>query len=103
MGNSQYNITYLNHTQKILFSLEKGTPSVLYRDIKGLVCIRKIQVTRGIFHGICHSKALHNYSIPCLNLRKTYGNFGKSSEISAIFRKLQKRLKPVFEEFTDDL
>ena len=47
---------------------------------------------------VSHEKALHNYFIPCLNLRKTYGNFGKSSEISANFRKLQKRLKPVFEE-----
>ena len=47
---------------------------------------------------VSHKKALHNYFIPCLNLRKTYGNFGKSSEISAKFRKLQKRLKPVFEE-----
>ena len=45
-----------------------------------------------------HEKALHNYFIPCLNLRKAYGNFGKSSEISAIFRKLGKRFKPVFEE-----
>ena len=34
----------------------------------------------------------------CLDLRKTYGNFGKSSEISANFRKLRKRFKPVFEE-----
>ena len=38
------------------------------------------------------------YFIPCQNLRKTYGNFGKSSEISANFRKLRKRFKPVFEE-----
>ena len=36
--------------------------------------------------------------IPCLNLRKTYGNFGKSSEISVNFLKLRKRYKPVFEE-----
>ena len=43
-------------------------------------------------------KHCNNYFIPCLNLRKTYGNFGKSSEISAIFRKLVKRFKPVFEE-----
>ena len=48
---------------------------------------KKIQVTNGMFHGI-----------PCLNLRKTNGNFGKSSEISANFRKLRKRFKPVFEE-----
>ena len=47
---------------------------------------------------VSHEKALHNYFIPCLNLRKTYGNFGKSSEISANFRKLRKRFKPVFEE-----
>ena len=43
-------------------------------------------------------KALHNYFIPCLNLWKTYGNFGKSWEISANFRKLWKHFKPVFEE-----
>ena len=47
---------------------------------------------------VSHEKALHNYFIPCPNLRKTYGNFGKSSEISASFRKLRKRFKPVFEE-----
>ena len=47
---------------------------------------------------VSHEKALHNYFIPCLNLRKIYGNFGKSSEISANFRKLRKRFKPVFEE-----
>ena len=47
---------------------------------------------------VSHEKVLHNYFIPCLNLRKTYGNFGKSSEISANFRKLRKRFKPVFEE-----
>ena len=46
---------------------------------------------------VSNEKALHNYFIPCLNLRKTYGNFGKSSEISAIFQKLRKRFKPVFE------
>ena len=47
---------------------------------------------------VSHEKALHYYFIPCLNLRKTYGNFGKSSETSANFRKLRKRVKPVFEE-----
>ena len=31
-SNSQYNIAYLNYTE-IFFSLEKGAPSVLYRDI----------------------------------------------------------------------
>ena len=45
-----------------------------------------------------HEKALHNYFIPCLNLRKTCESFGKSSEIFATFRKLRKRFKPVFEE-----
>ena len=45
-----------------------------------------------------HEKALHNYFIPCLNLRKTYESFGKSSEIFANFQKLRKRFKPVFEE-----
>ena len=37
---------------------------------------------------VSHEKALHNYCIPCLNLRKIYGNF----------RKLRKRSKPVIEE-----
>ena len=57
------------------------------------------------YRGICHASFVFsvytrafNYFIPCLNLRKTYGNFGKSSEISANFRKLRKRFKPVFEE-----
>ena len=50
------------------------------------------------FSTVSHEKALHNYFIPCLDLQKTYGNFGKSSEISANFRKLRKRFKPVFEE-----
>ena len=47
---------------------------------------------------LSHEKALHNYFIPCLNLRKGYGNFGKSSEIYANVRKLRKRFKPVFEK-----
>ena len=47
---------------------------------------------------VSHEKALHNYFVPCLNLRKTYESFGKRSEISANFRKLRKRFKPVFEE-----
>ena len=34
MGNSQYNITYLNQTKTFsFFSLEKSAPSVLYIDI----------------------------------------------------------------------
>ena len=47
---------------------------------------------------VSHEKALHNYFIPCLNLRKTYGSFGKSSETSANFRKLRKCFKLIFEE-----
>ena len=47
---------------------------------------------------VTHEKALHNYFISCLNLQKAYGNIRKSSEISANFRKLRKRFKPVFEE-----
>ena len=50
------------------------------------------------FSTVSHEKALHNYFIPCLDLRQTYGNFGKSLEISANFRKLQKHFKPGFEE-----
>ena len=34
--------------------------------------------------------------IPCLNLRKTYGNLPKSTEISGNFRKLRKRFTVVF-------
>ena len=48
---------------------------------------------------VSHEKAWHNYFIPCLNLQKTYGNFGKSSEISANFRKLRKQFKSVFQTF----
>ena len=62
---------------------------------KARVYTTKIQVTSGI----SHEKALHNYFIPCLNLRKTYEDFGKISEISANSRKLRKRFKRVFEEF----
>ena len=50
---------------------------------------------------VSHEKALHNYFIPCLNLRKTYGNFGKSSEISANFRKFRKRFKPFLRSLND--
>ena len=64
------------------------------------VCIRRKYKWQVACSTVSHEKALHNYFIPCLNLRKTYGNFGKSSEISANFRKLQKRLKPVFEELS---
>ena len=65
------------------------------REPLGECVYEEIQVTTGMFH----EKALHNYFIPCLNLLKNYGNFGKSSEISANFRKPRKRFKPVFEEF----
>ena len=39
MGNSQYNVTYLNYTKTFfLVSVEKGAPSVFYSDIfKGLL------------------------------------------------------------------
>ena len=57
--------------------------------------MKKIQVTSGC-STVSHKKAVHNYFIPCLNLRKTYERFGKSSEISANFRKLRKRFKPIF-------
>ena len=34
MGNTQYNITCLNYTKRrFFFSVVKGAPSVLYRDI----------------------------------------------------------------------
>ena len=62
------------------------------------VCIRRKYKWQVACSTVSHEKALHNYFIPCLNLRKTYGNFGKSSEISVNFRKLWKRFKPVFEE-----
>ena len=48
------------------------------------VYTKKIQVTSGMF--------------PCLNLWKTYGNVGKSSEISANFLKFRERFKPILEE-----
>ena len=62
------------------------------------VCIRRKYKWQVACSTVSHEKALLNYFIPCLNLRQTYGNFGKSSEISANFRKLRKRFKPVFEE-----
>ena len=65
---------------------------------KRLVCIRRKCKWQVACSMVSHEKALHNYFIPYLNLRKTYRNFGKSSEISANFQKLRKRFKPVFEE-----
>ena len=62
------------------------------------VCIRRKYKWQVVCSAVSHEKALHNYFIPCLNLRKTYGNFWKSSKISANFRKLRKRFKPVYEE-----
>ena len=62
------------------------------------VCIRRKYKWQVACSTVSHEKALHNCFIPCLNLRKTYGNFGKSSEISLNFRKLRKRFKPVIEE-----
>ena len=55
-----------------------------------LVCIQRRYKSQVACSTVSHEKALHNYFIPCLNLRKTYVNFGKSSEISANFRKLRK-------------
>ena len=46
---------------------------------------------------VSHKKALHNYFIPCPYLRKTYGNFPKSTEISGNFQKLWKHFKLVSE------
>ena len=50
MGNSQYNVTYLNYTNTFfLVSVEKGAPSVFYSDIfKGLL-------TRGMLKLKVHS------------------------------------------------
>ena len=62
------------------------------------VCIRRKFKWQVACSTVSLEKALHNYFIPCLSLRKTYGNFGKSSVISANFRKLGKRFKAVFEE-----
>ena len=56
------------------------------------VCIRRKYTWQVACSTVSHEKALHNYFIPCLNVRKTYGNFGKNSEISANFRKLRKQL-----------
>ena len=63
------------------------------------VCIRRKYKWQVASSTVSHEKALCNYFIPCLSLRKTYGNFGKSSEISVNFWKLQKSFKPIFEEF----
>ena len=46
---------------------------------------------------VSHEKALHNYFIPCLNLRKIYETIRKSSEISGNFPKFRNRFKTVFE------
>ena len=62
------------------------------------VCIWRKYKWQVAYFTVSHEKALHNYFIPCLNLWKIYGNFGKGSEISANFRKFRKRLKPVFWE-----
>ena len=62
------------------------------------VCIRRKYKCQVACSTVSHEKALHNYFIPCLNLRETYGNVGKSSEISANFRKFRERFKPVLEE-----
>ena len=52
------------------------------------------------YGGICHASLVFsvytgafNYFIPCLNLRKIYGNF----------RKLRKRFKPVEELYTNKI
>ena len=65
------------------------------------MCIRRKYKWQAACSTVSHEKALHNYFIPCLNLWKTYGNFGKSSEISAHFRKLRKRFKPVLRSLND--
>ena len=44
MGNTQYNMTYLTYTKKMfLFSVEKCTPSVLYRDIHFKDCWHEVR------------------------------------------------------------
>ena len=62
--------------------------SVYTRAFLSRVCLRRKYKWQVACFTVSHEKALHNYFIPCLSLRKTYGNFGKSSEISANFRKL---------------
>ena len=61
-----------------------------------------MQYFRVGYRGICHASLVFSvYTrafIPCLNLQKSYGNFGKSLEISLIFQKLRKHVKSVFEE-----
>ena len=52
------------------------------------MCIRRKYKWQVACSTVSHEKALHNYFIPCLNLRKIHGNF----------RKLRKRFKPVIEE-----
>ena len=62
------------------------------------VCIRRIYIWQVACSTVSHEKTLHNYFNPCLNLRKSYGNFGKSSEISVNIRKLRTRFKSVLDE-----
>ena len=65
------------------------------------VCIRRKYKWQVACSMVSHEKALHNYFIPCLNLRNTYGNFGKSLEISANFRKFRKCFKPFLRSLND--
>ena len=59
-----------------------------------VICVNyKWQVAYSI---VSHEKALHNYFIPSLNLRKTYRNFGKGLEISAEFPKTSGTLQTRF-------
>ena len=51
--------------------------SVYTRDFRR-VCIQRKYKWQLACSTVSHEKALHDYFIPCLNLRKTYGNFGKS-------------------------
>ena len=69
----------------------------IFRIHTSLWCKRRKYKWQVACSMISHEEALHNFFIPCLNLRKTYGNFRKSSEISGNFRKLRKCFKPVFD------
>ena len=73
----------------------------IFRIHERWVCIRRKYKWQVACSTVSHENALHNYFIPCLNLRKACGNFGKSSEISANFRKLRKRFKPPLRSLND--
>ena len=87
---AKFCLTHLLHTSYAMLS--SGLPwnmrrvTCIFRIRR--VCIRRKYKWQVAYSTVSHEKALYNYFIPCLNLRKIYGNF----------RKLRKRFKHVIEE-----